>query len=216
MGIRRWYIVGEDDWYMVGANPWYIVGEDRWYMVAANSWYMTAEEYWYIVARGLTEIEKYMSIHQHDPNANELWMYFRNVIEWVGLTFTTYRREMKGIDWGSLYDEFKDKMFDTEKLELEIQTLMMDDDVTNKKGVYPYVLTRKEKYLNIRDFSERQRRAAYERQKGICPGPECGGKHFEFNEMEADHITPWHLGGKTVAENCRMLCKDDNRRKSGK
>ena len=54
MGIRRWYIVGEDDWYMVGANPWYIVGEDRWYMVAANSWYMIAEEYWYIVARGLT------------------------------------------------------------------------------------------------------------------------------------------------------------------
>ena len=69
------------------------------------------------------EIEKYMSIHQHDPNANELWMYFRNVIEWVKLTFTTYRKEMKGIDWGSLYDEFKGEMFDTKKLEQEIQTL---------------------------------------------------------------------------------------------
>ncbi len=64
MGIRRWYIVGEDDWYMVGANPWYIVGEDRWYMVAANSWYMIAEEYWYIVARGLTAIQFSGFLHQ--------------------------------------------------------------------------------------------------------------------------------------------------------
>ena len=118
------------------------------------------------------EIEKYMSVHQHDPNANELWMYFRNVIEWVQLTFTTYRKEMKGIDWGSLYDKFKGKMFDTEKLEQEIQALMMDDDVTNKKGIYPYVLTRNEKYLNIRAFTESQKRAAYERQKGICQ--KCG------------------------------------------
>lgn len=162
------------------------------------------------------EIKKYMSIHQHDPNANELWTYFRNVIEWVKSTFTTYRKEMKGINWGVLYNEFKDKIFDTNKLEQEIQALMMDDDVTNKKGIYHFVLTRNEKYLNIRVFSQSQKRAAYERQKGICPGQYCGGKHFEFDEMEADHITPWHLGGKTNAENCQMLCKECNRRKSGK
>lgn len=160
------------------------------------------------------EIEKYMSIHQHDPNANELWVYFRNVIEWVPLTFTTYRREMKGIEWGGLYDEFKNQLFDAEKLEQEIQTLMIDDDVTNKKGVYPYVLTRNEKYLNIRAFTPGQKRAAYERQKGICP--RCAhGEHYELEEMEADHITPWHLGGKTIAENCQMLCKKHNREKSG-
>jgi len=159
------------------------------------------------------EIEKYMSIHQHDPNANELWMYFRNVIEWIKLTFTTYRKEMKGIDWGSLHDKFNDEMFDTKKLEQEIKALMMDDDVDSKKGIYPYVLTRNEKYLNIRDFSGSQKRAAYEKQNGICV--KCG-KHFELGEMEPDHITPWHLGGKTTAENCQMLCKDDNRRKSGK
>src|SRR5450756_2733888 len=70
------------------------------------------------------EIEKYMSVHQHSPNANELWTYFRNVIEWVQLTFTTYRREMKGIYWGGLYDKFKGEMFDTAKLEKEIQALM--------------------------------------------------------------------------------------------
>lgn len=158
------------------------------------------------------DIEKYMSIHQHDPNANELWMYFRNVIEWVKLTFTTYRKEMKGVHWGSLYDRFKGSMFDTQKLEWEIQTLMMDDDVTNKKGIYPYVLNRNERSLNIRAFSDNQKREAYERQQGICS--KCG-KHFELRDMEADHITPWHMGGKTIAGNCQMLCKECNRRKSG-
>jgi 5-methylcytosine-specific restriction endonuclease McrA len=90
---------------------------------------------------------------------------------------------------------------------------MEDEDVTNKKGIYPYVLTRKEKHLNIRGFPPQQRREAYERQKGICPI--CKGS-FEIDEMEADHITPWHEGGKTSPDNCQMLCKEDNRRKSGK
>jgi len=157
------------------------------------------------------EIEKYMSIHQHDANANELWMYFRNVIEWVRLTFTIYRKEMKGVNWGELYEKFKGEIFATEKLEQEIQSLMMDDDVTNKKGIYTYVLTRNEKHLNIRAFTESQKRTAYEKQKGICP--KCG-EHFEFNEMQADHITPWIKSGKTISENCQMLCQECNRRKS--
>lgn len=158
-------------------------------------------------------VEEYMSIHQHDPNANELWTYFRNVIEWVKLTFTNYRKEMKGINWGALYNQFKNNTYDTNKLEQKIQTLMIDDDVTNKKGIYFYVLTRNEKYLNIRAFTESQKRSAYEKQNGICKN--CG-KHFDIKEMEADHITPWHAGGKTSIENCQMLCKDCNRRKSGK
>lgn len=163
------------------------------------------------ISRG-EEIEKYMSEHQHDPNANELWRYFMNVIEWVRLTFPIYRREMKGLDWGGLYDAYKDEIFDTAALEREIKALMMDDDVTNKRGIYAYVLTRNEKTLNIRSFSESQRRAAYERQSGVCPS--CG-EHFEFSDMEGDHITPWHLGGKTLPDNCQMLCKDCNRRKAG-
>jgi len=159
------------------------------------------------------EIEKYMSVHQHDPNANELWTYYRNVIEWVKLTFTTYRKEMKGIEWGGLYDQFKTEMFDTKKLEKEIQALMMDDDVTSKKGVYLYALTRNEKYLNLRAFTDSQKRTAFEKQKGVCP---VCKKKYKIEEMEGDHITPWHEGGKTTAENCQMLCKEDNRRKSGK
>lgn len=156
-------------------------------------------------------IEGYMSAHQHDPNSNELWTYYRNVIEWVRLTFTTYRKEMKGIDWGKLYDSFKDELYDTNELEQEIQKLMIDDDVTNKKGIYSYVLTHDERFLSIRAFTENQKRAAYERQGGICP--KCGN-HFALKEMQGDHITPWSKGGKTNAENCQMLCADCNRRKS--
>lgn len=156
-------------------------------------------------------IEHYMSVHQHDPNANELWTYFRNVIEWIQLTFTVYRKEMKGVTWGPLYDSHSGEIFDTKKLEEEIQTLMIDDDVSNKKGIYPYVLSHDERYLNIRNFTESQKRSAYERQKGICP--KCGNA-FTIKEMQADHITPWSKGGKTVSENCQMLCADCNRRKS--
>lgn len=158
-------------------------------------------------------IEKYMAEHQHEPNANELWLYFQSVINWIKVVFPNYRKEMKGIHWGLLYNQFHTKKFDSKKLEKEISKLMQDEDVTNKKGIYTYVLTRNEKYLNIRAFSDNQKREAYERQKGICV--KCR-EHFELDEMEADHITPWHEGGKTVTENCQLLCKEDNRRKSGK
>ncbi len=159
------------------------------------------------------KIEDYMSKNQHEPNANELWLYFQAVISWVKATFPKYRKEMKGLKWGVFYNEFKEQKFDSKKLEEEITELMLDEDVQNKKGIYTYVLTRKEKFLNIRAFSPNQKREAYERQKGICP---VCKEHFEINEMEADHIDPWHSGGKTTAENCQMLCKEDNRRKSGK
>ena len=157
------------------------------------------------------EIEDYMSKHQHDPNANELFFYFRAVIDWVENTFTKYRKEMKGLEWGMFYNQFKDIVVDTAELETEIAKLMSDDDVTSKKGIYPYVLTRQEKYLSVRAFDNRMKRTAYEKQKGLCK--KCG-KHFELEQMEADHITPWSHGGKTLAENCQMLCKDCNRRKS--
>jgi hypothetical protein len=158
-------------------------------------------------------IEVYMANNQNEPNANELWLYFQSVINWVKVTFPKYRREMKGVEWGILYNEFKNKKFDHEKLEVEVTRLMMDEDVTNKKGIYQYVLTRKEKYLNIRAFSENQKREAYERQAGVCT---VCNEPFEIYGMEADHITPWHEGGKTTTDNCQLLCKEDNRRKSGK
>jgi len=159
------------------------------------------------------KIENYMAKHQHDKNADELWQYFQDVIAWTRKTFTNYRKEMSSVQWGFLYNEFKNQKVDSKKLEKEIAKLMEDEDVTNKKGIYSYVLTREEKHLNIRAFNPKQKREAYERQKGICP---VCKEHFEIQEMQADHITPWHEGGKTTEENCQMLCKDDNRRKSGR
>ncbi len=159
------------------------------------------------------KIEDYMAKHQHDANADKLWKYFQDVIAWVRATFPDYRREMSGVEWGELYNKFKDKKLSVKKLGDEVKKLMVDEDVTKKSGIYPYVLTQDERFLNIREFSDNQKREAYERQNGICV--KCK-KHFAIEEMEADHITPWHEGGKTIAENCQMLCRQDNRMKSGK
>lgn len=167
------------------------------------------------------KVDQYMADHQHDPNAAALWNYFQDLIRWIQDTFPAYRKEMKGIDWGPLYDQFKDKRFDTKKLEARVTLLMKDDDVTRHKGIYAYVLTGEEKHLNLRQFDDDQKRAAYERQKGRCanrtrcltPGNSRGVKVFDISEMEADHITPWSKGGKTEPKNCQMLCLEDNRRK---
>ena len=160
------------------------------------------------------EIKQYMSDHQHDQNAAPLWRYFQDVITWVETTFVKKRSKfMKGVDWGTLYNQYKDEQFNTEKIEKEIEQLILDDDVTKKSGIYPYVLTRNEKYLSIRSFTPAIKQKVYEKQKGICV--HCK-KHFELEEMEADHITPWHEGGKTNEENCQLLCKNCNRTKSGK
>lgn len=158
-------------------------------------------------------IENYMAIHQHDENASQLWIYFKRVIEWVQTIFPEKRKEMKGIEWGFLYNQFKDCSLDPTVLENEIRSLMIDDDVTDKKGIYRYVLTKDERFLSLRAFSESQKRQIYEIQNGICPN--CK-KKFNFSEMEGDHITPWSQSGKTSTENCQMLCKDCNRRKSNK
>lgn len=157
------------------------------------------------------EVADYMAKHQHDQNADELWQYFQKVIAWVRQAFTNYRHEMKNVEWGTLYNQFKVTEIDPEKLEVKIKELMQDEDVTRKSGIYTYVLTGQEKHLSIRAFTDKMKREAYERQNGICP--KCA-KHYDIGEMEADHITPWVEGGHTTAANCQMLCRDDNRRKS--
>jgi hypothetical protein len=143
----------------------------------------------------------------------ELWNYFQSVITWTRKVFPNYLHEMSNVSWGELYNEFKNEKFDLKKLEKEVLRLMQDEDVTKKSGIYEYVLTRNEKYLNIRAFNDKMKREAYERQKGVCR--HCK-KHFEIDEMEADHIKPWSKGGKTDSKNCQMLCMDCNRTKSGK
>lgn len=159
-------------------------------------------------------IEDYMGKHQHDPTASELWEYFRSVIEWVQTTFPKYRKEMKGLPWGIYYNQHgKRKDLDPIKLEKEIQKLMGDMDVGKKAGIYKYLLTGDQKLLSIRTFDEREKLAAYERQGHKCA---ICGNEFEYNQMQGDHIIPWSKGGKTITENCQMLCRDCNLRKSDK
>ncbi|QMU55994.1 MAG: DUF262 domain-containing protein [Candidatus Mycalebacterium zealandia] len=158
-------------------------------------------------------IEEYMAKCQHNESAEPLWEYFEQVIDWTEGTFTKYRREMKGLGWGLLYNEHKDKKLNSEELEKEIANLMEDEEIQRKKGIYEYLLTGKEKHLNLRSFDDKQKRIAYERQKGKCG--ECG-EAFDISNMHADHIDPWSKGGKTEQKNCQMLCRDCNLAKSDK
>lgn len=158
-------------------------------------------------------IETYMAAHQHDTNADELWLYFQNVINWVKAKFPKYRKEMKGVAWGEIYNKYKDYKLDAAELEQEVARLMRDSDVQKKSGIYWYVIDGDEHHLGIRAFDDNTKREVYEHQNGIC---KICGKHFEIEQMEADHITPWKEGGRTIANNCQMLCRTCNRRKSDK
>ncbi|HFI0350603.1 TPA: HNH endonuclease family protein [Streptococcus suis] len=159
------------------------------------------------------EIENYMAQHQHDKNANELWTYYQAVINWVNMLFPAkyYRKEMKGQPWGELYNSYHGNSYDAEEFEAEIKRLIQDDEVQKHGGIYPYLFDHQEKHLNLRAFTDSQKRKKYEEQKGICP---ICHNHFEYKYMEGDHITPWIEGGKTNFENLQMLCKNCNRRKS--
>lgn len=174
------------------------------YLETALSW----------ISGGKENIQKYMGDHQFDENAEPLWDYFVEVIEWVEKTFT-YRKEMKGIDWGKLYREYGKVDYNIAELEEKVKALMEDDEVDNNKGIYEYVLSNcakeKERCLSIRKFKDKDKRSAYEKQNGICP---ICGKHYAIEEMEGDHIVAWSKGGKTTIDNLQMLCKKCNREKS--
>ncbi len=194
--------------------PAYNIASDYMKGTAIRQDYLEAAICW-IAAKDGKQIEDYMAKHQHEPTAtaNELWLYFNSVINWVKVTFPNYRREMKGLDWGLYFNKFGSGKYDPKAFESKVVALIEDDDVTRSAGIYEYLLDGEEKHLSIRAFSEKMKRSAYERQKGICS---VCDKHFDISAMQADHITPWHKGGKTTSENCQMLCNDDNRRKSGR
>ncbi len=172
--------------------------------------YLETAILWAASAEGKT-IEAYMAEHQNDLSAVILWNYFRSVIDWVQAIFPKKRKEMKGVPWGLLFNVHgKRTDLNPTKLENEIQHLMGDEDVTKKSGIYEYLLTGEEKKLSIRAFDRRDALAAYEKQGHKCP---ICGKIFEFDKMHADHIIPWSKGGKTMLDNCQMLCRDCNLKK---
>jgi hypothetical protein len=162
-------------------------------------------------------IEDYMSAHQHDKDAQELWQYWQAVFDWVKRVFpnqgSARAKLMKGLAWGKFYNEHKDDKLNAAELEQRTVELIDDDEVESKKGIYEYLLTGNVRTLSLRTFDEKTTQKIYAKQDGICP---ICKKHFNFEEMEADHILPWSGGGKTIPENCQMLCKLDNRTKSGK
>lgn len=176
------------------------------YLETALSWAADRDD--------LPSIESYMALHQNDQSAVQLWNYFRSVIDWVQAIFPKVRKEMKGIQWGLLYNRHGNRTdLEPNKLESRIQVLMGDPDVTKKSGIYEYLLTGDEKKLNIRQFDRRDALAAYEAQSHRCA---ICGDIFEFEEMQADHIVPWSKGGHTTPDNCQMLCRDCNLKKSNK
>lgn len=157
----------------------------------------------------------YMSAHQHDLSAGPLWSYFQNVLNWAISTFNIkkFKKIMKGIDWAKFYDEFHEQALDINDMEKRIADLIGDDEIQKQLGIIPYVLTGDEHYLDLRSFPEKIKLAVWEKQEHKCA---MCGKEFDIEFMEGDHITPWREKGRTVIENCQMLCRECNRRKGGK
>ena len=154
---------------------------------------------------------EYMRTHRHDDNADALWKYFEDVFKWVSRVFGKYDKTMKGLAWGLFYNRHKDDNLDPAELQREIRRLMADREVQKKSGVYEYLLTGEEKFLNLRQFDDDEKRTMYERQNGMCA---LCGKPFDISEMHGDHVKPWSKGGKTSLENGQMLCKICNLKKS--
>jgi hypothetical protein len=191
-------------------GPAYQLASDYLSGEANRQDYMETAIKWHAELSGET-IEQYMSAHQNEHTAQELWSYFRSVIEWVQAIFPKRRREMKGLSWGTFYNQNHERRdLDPEKLEGEVQRLMGDEDVTHKSGIYEYLLTDDERKLSIRTFDRRDAQAAYERQNHKCA---ICGKEFAFEKMQADHIEPWSKGGHTTPDNCQMLCTTCNLKK---
>lgn len=176
---------------------------------------------WIADRDGLESGQMYMAVHQHDADANDLWLYFQTVINWAKMLFP---EKMKGItdsqDWGLLYNEYHNKTYNSNLLADDIEKLILDDDVTKKSGIIQFVLSDRtrfdEKYLSLRAFTESQKRKAFQRQHHKCPICQSNGieKEYLFEEMEGDHIVPWSQGGRTTDDNLQMLCQRCNNAKS--
>lgn len=176
-------------------------------------------------------ISDYMSRHRFDTNITELKTYFNSVIEWVSSVFKDVESEMRGLEWGQLYEEYHKKAYDPAKVSEEVQKLYGDPYIKNRKGIFEYILggSVDTKLLDIRVFDDATKKTIHSKQtaeaetKGIsnCPLCEIGhdankSKIWKLSEMDADHVTAWSKGGTTEAKNCQMLCKTHNRAKGNR
>ena len=176
-------------------------------------------------------IGDYMSSHRFDKNITELKKYFSSVVDWVSSVFTDIESEMRGLEWGRLYEEYHKKLYNSAKVSAEVRKLYGDFFVKDKKWIFEYILgdNNDTKLLNIRIFDEPTKRAVYEKQtrkaetKKISNCSLCAVGHdankekiWSFGEMDADHVAAWSKGGATSAKNCQMLCKTHNRAKGNR
>lgn len=176
-------------------------------------------------------VDGYMSAHRHDENINEIKTYFNTVIDWVDSKFDDVYNEMQGLNWGELYERFHNQPLNHAKLSQEVRELIQDDYVTNRKGIFEYVLgdCLDTKLLNIRLFDKTTMRKVYQQQtekakvQKVSNCPYCAIGHdanfqriWKQEEMDADHVAAWSKGGSTDIKNCQMLCKTHNRAKGNK
>lgn len=185
------------------------------------------------VSGGKDNIGGYMSQHRNDDNINEVKTYFNTVIDWVASVFVDVEPEMKGLEWGRLYEEHHAKAYDPAELSKEVKALYGDGYVKNRKGIWEFVLRGSKdedrNLLDIRVFDEPTKKANYAKQTAeaeednLSNCPFCAVGHganktkiWKLSEMDADHVTAWSKGGKTSAENCQMLCKTHNRAKGNR
>ena len=165
---------------------------------------------WIVGSKEENDICQYMEDHMHDEDASELWNYFTNVINWIEELFPgVYEKGMATVNWGRLYNEYKNEEFDPDEIAEKFRELFEyrgtnELDISVAK-ICEYCITRDEKLLKPRQFSDAQRTALYNRQKGICP--DCG-QHFLKADMQAHHIIPWYNDGVTELSNGVMLCKE--------
>lgn len=177
------------------------------------------------------EIGDYMSAHRNDTSIQELTNYFNSVIDWVSTVFKDVLPEMKGLEWGRLYEEHHGKSYDPNKMSEEVKKLAADDSVTSRKGIFEFLLggSVDTKLLEVRVFDKKVARTTYEKQtqavagKGKSNCPLCAVGHgsnkariYRFDEMDADHVTAWSKGGDSSAKNCQMLCTTHNRAKGNR
>ena len=177
------------------------------------------------------DIGVYMSAHRHDHNINELKTYFNSVIDWVSTVFIDVLPEMRGLEWGRLYEEYHGKSYDPKKMWNEVERLAADSYVTSRKGIFEYLLggSAEKKLLVVRVFDDRVKQVAYTKQtqaaqgKGESNCPLCAigdttnkSRIYKFNEMDADHVSAWSKGGESSAENCQMLCITHNQAKGNR
>jgi len=176
-------------------------------------------------------IDDYMSSHRDKRDINELKTYFNSVIDWIDNVFTYVYSEMRGLEWGRLYETYHKQPYDSSKVAEKVETLYNDESIRNKKGIFEYVLGGcvDTKLLEIRIFEDSVKKAVYNEQtkeakeKGISNCPLCAlgndnnkTRIWQLKEMDADHVTAWSNGGETTKDNCQMLCKTHNRAKGNK